>query len=180
MTVLVALLRAVNVGGTGRLEMKALRAACEAEGFGRVATYIQSGNIVFESALPASAAKATLDALLRDELGLKSLAVVRTAAQLEAAIAANPFQDAAAERPSRLLLGFPERRPAAGARDALAAHRGPERIELARDLLYIDYVGGAARSKLTPAFIERALGTPSTARNWSTVGRLAAMARAMI
>jgi uncharacterized protein (DUF1697 family) len=65
-----------------------------------------------------------------------------------------------------------------GAADALATRAGPERLHLDGDHLYIDYAEGIARSKLTPAFLDKALQVPSTGRNWNTTNKLLEMARA--
>jgi uncharacterized protein (DUF1697 family) len=180
MAVFVALLRAVNVGGTGKLPMPELKAACEGAGFARVSTYIASGNVVFESDKSAAAVKALISKLLRDRFGLtKSHAFVRTPRQLVNVIAGNPFPDAAAKRPNLLMVDFLDARPPPAAAGALAAYDGPERLHLAGDHLYIDYVGGIGRSKLTPALLDRALQVPATGRNWNTTNKLLDMARAL-
>src|SRR4051812_6603091 len=87
----VALLRAVNVGGTGKLAMIELRALCEAIGFDAPRTYIQSGNVLFESALPEAKVKATLEKALAKKMGKAPTAIVRTAKELEATLKHNPF-----------------------------------------------------------------------------------------
>jgi uncharacterized protein (DUF1697 family) len=179
MNVHICLLRAVNVGGTAKLPMKALRAACEAAGLLRVETIGASGNVVFESALGAKAAEAAVAAVLRNSFGLsKNHAIVRSADDVARAMAANPFVDAARERPSLLTLFFMAGEPRADAARVFADHAGPERARLLDDVLYVDFVNGAGRSKLTPAFLDKALKTPATARNWNTCGKLLAMARA--
>ena len=180
MAVFVALLRAVNVGGTGRVAMAELKTACEAAGLRRVATYIASGNIVFDSDRPAAELKPLIAGLLRERFGLADNGpVLRTPEGLAAAIAANPFRDAAAARPKLLMVGFLDRPPPEGAAAALAAYPGPERLHLAGDHLFIEYVDGVARSKLSAAFLARALQVPATARNWNTATTLLEMARAL-
>lgn len=180
MSVFIAVLRAINVSGTGKLPMKELRAACEAAGLAKVQTYIASGNLVFETPLSADEAKGVVAAVLRDRFGLaKNHTIIRTPGQLAAAIAANPFPDAAAERPSSLLLTFLEAVPPdpAASAEAFAKWTGPERIHLEGDHLYVDFVAGIGTSKLTPAFGERALKVAGTARNWNTSQKLLEMAR---
>ena len=180
MTVFIALLRAVNVGGTGKLPMPALKAACEEAGLCRVSTYIASGNVVFDTGKSAAAVKALITDLLRDRFGLtKNHTLIRTPRQLAKVIAGNPFAAAAAKRPNLLMVSFLDGPPQPGAADALAAYAGPERLHLADDHLYIDYAEGVARSKLTPAFLDRALQVPATGRNWNTTNRLLEMARAL-
>ena len=62
---------------------------------------------------------------------------------------------------------------------ALGRYQGPERLHLAGDHLYVDYVEGVARPKLPPAFLAKALGVPATARNWNTTRKLLELARAL-
>ncbi len=178
MSVFIAVLRAVNVGGTAKLPMKELKAACEAAGLQRVATYIASGNLVFAHDGTADQAQAIIAEILRDRFDLtKNHTIIRTPDSLAQALAANPFADAAAGRPSSLMLHFLAGTPPATAAEALAAWGGPERIHLAGQHLYIDYVEGAGRSKLTPAYLERAVAVVGTARNWNTAQKLLEMAQ---
>jgi uncharacterized protein (DUF1697 family) len=180
MAVFVALLRAVNVGGTGKLPMQELRAACADAGLRSVSTYIASGNIVFETDKSAAVAKGLIGDLLGDRFGLtENHALIRTPRQLAQVIAGNPFAAAAAKRPNLLMVSFLDGRPPAAAAGALAAYGGPERLHLAGDHVYIDYAEGVARSKLTPAFFAKTLGVPATARNWNTTNKLLEMARAL-
>jgi uncharacterized protein (DUF1697 family) len=180
MTVYVALLRGINVGGTGKLPMKEFKAACEAVGLTQVSTYIASGNVVFASKRSAVAVKALIADLLRERFGLtKNPALIRTPQDLSEVIARNSFANAAAVRPNLLMVNFLDGLPQADAADALAAYRGPERLHLSGDHLYIDYAEGVARSKLTPAFLEKTLQVPATSRNWNTTNKLLDMTRTL-
>lgn len=180
MSVFIAVLRAVNVGGTGKLPMKELKAACEEAGLRRVATYIASGNLVFEHEGGAEDAKAIVAGILRDRFALtKNHTIIRTPEALARALDADPFPDAVAERPSHVLLHFLDAVPPAGAAEALAAWAGPERVHLAGDHLYVDFTAGVADSKLTPARLEKMLRVAGSARNWNTARKLLEMARAL-
>jgi uncharacterized protein (DUF1697 family) len=180
MAVFIALLRAINVGGTGKLPMKDLKAACEKAGLSQVSTYIASGNVVFDSDKSAAAVKSLIADLLRNRFGLtKNHTLIHTPGKLAKVIAGNPFAAAATERPNKLMVNFLDGLPRPGAAAALAAYDGPERLQLAGDHLYIDYVEGIARSKLTPAFLDKALKVPVTGRNWNTTNKLLEMARAL-
>ncbi len=180
MPVFIALLRAINVTGTGTLPMKDLKAACEASGLKQVSTYIASGNVVFSSGKSAAAVKGVIAGILRDRFGLtKNHTMIRTPDDLAKVIARNPFADAAADHPNWVLVNFLEARPPASAAAALAAYSGPERLHLDGTHLYIDYTQGVGRSKVTPAFLEKALAVPSTGRNWNTTLKLLDMARAI-
>jgi uncharacterized protein (DUF1697 family) len=130
MAVFIALLRAVNVGGTGKLPMQDLKAACAKAGLKRVATYIASGNVVFETDRSAPEMKSLLTRLLGDRFGLtKNHALIRTPHSLAKVIAGNPFAAAAAERPNWLMINFLDGLPPSGVADALRAYQGPERLK---------------------------------------------------
>jgi uncharacterized protein (DUF1697 family) len=94
MTKYVALLRAVNVGGTGKLPMAELKSMCSDAGFARVETYIASGNVVFETKARPSRVKAELEARLLAFFAKPVGVVVRTAAEMVAVLKANPFPEA--------------------------------------------------------------------------------------
>jgi uncharacterized protein (DUF1697 family) len=180
MAVFIALLRAVNVGGRGKLPMQDLKAACEKAGLSHVSTYIASGNIVFAADQSAAVVKILITKLLRDRFALsKSHTLIRTPRKLAKVIAGNPFATAAAKRPNLLMVNFLDGLPPAGAAAALAAYDGPERLQLDGDHLYIDFAEGVGRSKLTPAFLDKALQVPATGRNWNTTNKLLQMARAL-
>jgi uncharacterized protein (DUF1697 family) len=166
-TAFVALLRAVNVGGTGKLPMGDLKEICESLGFGSVRTYIASGNVVFVSLKSEAAVKAGLERRLETYAGKSVGVLVRTAAEMAQVLADNPFPDAA---PNRAMAVFLDRAPPA---DTLAAVRGrnDEQIGLGRREIYIHYGDGMAKSKLVvPA------AKTGTARNINTVAALAKMA----
>jgi uncharacterized protein (DUF1697 family) len=163
----VALLRAVNVGGTGKLPMSDLKAICDELGFGAVRTYIASGNVVFESRKSEAAVKAALEKRLAAFAGKPVGVLVRTAAEMAQVLAENPFPKAA---PNRTMAVFLDRAPPA---NTLAGIRGQkdEEIRLGRREIYIHYREGMGQSKLV---IDAAKA--GTARNMNTVAVLAKMA----
>jgi uncharacterized protein (DUF1697 family) len=164
---IVLLLRAVNVGGTGKLPMADLQRLCEKAGFRRVRTYIASGNVVAEWDAGEAEAKAALEAELEAYAGKRVGVVVRTAAEMSEVVASNPFPDRAANRTVAIFLD------AAPATDALSEIKGQanEEIRLCAREIYVHYPDGIGRSKLLiPA------ARNGTARNMATVARLAAMA----
>jgi uncharacterized protein (DUF1697 family) len=166
----VALLRAVNVGGTGKLPMSDLKQMCEALGFGSVRTFIASGNVVFVSRKSEAAVKAALEARLETYAGKPVGVLVRSAAEMALVAAENPFPKAP---PNRTMALFLDHAPPA---DTLAAIRGrkDEEIGLGRREIYIHYGEGMAKSKLVvPA------AKTGTARNMNTVAALAGMAAAL-
>ena len=173
-TRMVALLRGINVGGRRPVPMAELRALASAAGFAEVATHIQSGNLVFRAGDTTAAAADTLERAIARHFGFPVDVVVRTADEWARYVAGNPFRDAAKERPSHLLLALARRPPHPEAATRLRARATlGERIALDGDALWLDYVGGVGRSKLTPAVLDRAAGAAVTARNWTTVLKLA-------
>jgi uncharacterized protein (DUF1697 family) len=167
MQAFIALLRAVNVGGTGKLPMTELKIMCEAAGFKSVRTYIASGNVVFKSPKSESQVKAVLDVGLAAYFGKPVGVLVRTAAEMAAVVANNPFP----EKPANLTVAiFLDKPPAA---DALNDVSGKINEELRRGQreIYVYYPAGQGQSKLKiPA------AKTGTARNMNTVAKLAEMA----
>ncbi len=167
MTAFIALLRAINVGGTGKLPMTDLKAMCEAAGFNAVRTYIASGNVVFESPRAEAEVKATLEKALHAYAGKPVGVVVRNGAEMAQVLAANPFPKAA---PNRVMAIFLDAAPPA---DALEHASGMQNEEFALGTreIYVHYGDGMARSKLKiPA------AKAGTARNINTIAKLAEMA----
>ena len=173
-----ALLRAVNVGGR-KLPMAELRELCGRLGWTNVATYIQSGNIVFEATGGDAALEKALEQAIESEFGLDVPVIVRTRAQWAKLAAANPFARAAREAPNRLQLLVSKRPPAADAADRLAARaQAGEQVAAAGGGVWIHFPEGVARSKLTPSAIDKAIGSPATGRNFRTVIKLKEMLEA--
>lgn len=172
-----AFLRGVNVGGRNRVPMADLRAALERRGFTGVRTVLQSGNVVLDATSRSAAAiEAAVHEAVRDSAGVTSDIFVRTAAAWQAALDANPFRAEAKTDPSRLHVLCLRRAPAPAALAALtAAIPGPDRIAAVGPHAYVFYPEGQGRSKLTPALLERHLGSV-TARNWNTALKMAALA----
>lgn len=169
MTVFIALLRAVNVGGTGTLAMSELRELCEALGLQRVRTYIQSGNALFESARSALDVKSAVEVALAKKMGGPVGVIVRTAEELAEVHARNPF---GADQPSHTYVVFYDSPLDAQALDGVATPGG-ESLRLGARELYVRYPEGMGRSKLK---IPRA--HEATARNLNTVAKLVAMSTA--
>jgi len=177
MTRYVAFLRAVNVGGRGTVAMAGLRSMVEGLGLSRVQTLLQSGNVIFDAAsTPEALLEARLQAEAAKRLSVETDFMVRTAAELVAIVASNPFPEAAASDPGHLLVLFAKDPPAAAAVEALqAAIKGRETVRARGRDLYTVYPDGIGRSKLTNALIESKLGTRVTGRNWNTVLKLQAL-----
>jgi uncharacterized protein (DUF1697 family) len=178
MTVFVSLLRAVNVGGRGTIRMTALADLYRAQGFDSVMTVLQSGSVVFSTRLRSAARVADrIGDAIEEAFGFRPVVVMRTADELRGTIARNPFADRTDVAPGRLVVMFLAGTPARGAGKALAAaYQGPEDIHLRGSEVFIHYVNGIGRSKLTGAVLERTFGVAGTARNWNTVMKTANIA----
>ena len=168
MPVSVALLRAVNVGGTGMLPMKELQLLCTGLGLANVRTYIQSGNVVFESRLAEAVLQSKLEAALTDRMGRRVSVMVRTASELRATLDANPFPDA---RPAQVGVVFLSS-PVSEALFAGLTCPGGEELHGVNREVFIHYPNGMGRSKLK---LPRDVADGTT-RNLNTVAKLAAMA----
>jgi uncharacterized protein (DUF1697 family) len=167
MAVFIAFLRAINVGGTGMLAMKELSSLCSDLGFQNVRTYIQSGNLIFESALVEKAVKAKLEEALAKRMGKRVDVAVRTPGELQAIVKDNPFSDAI---PAKVLVFFLPTQVANTVLENVVAPGG-EQVRLGKREIYVYYPDGMGRSKLKLPF-----GGQATARNINTVTTLVAMA----
>jgi uncharacterized protein (DUF1697 family) len=170
MTSYIALLRAVNVGGTGKLPMTELKAMCEQAGFVEVKTYIASGNVVFQSKKSEAQVKKLLEASLAAYAGKPVGVMVRTAAEMAAVLAANPFPEAPGNRTVAIFL---DEQPPAHALEAATGQRD-EQMRLGLREIYVLYGQGMADSRLKIPVAKH-----GTARNINTVAKLAEMAAAL-
>jgi uncharacterized protein (DUF1697 family) len=172
----IALLRGVNVGGGNKIAMPALRASCEAHGFDGVATYIQSGNLVFESTGDEATVTSALREILREQHALKVPVVVRSAREMARVPDRHPGLAAQID-PKYLHVHFLDRKvDRADVAKVDPAPFDPDTFLIDGRHIYVTYPNGSGRSKLTIEVFERALGVTSTARNLNTVRALIALA----
>jgi uncharacterized protein (DUF1697 family) len=165
----IVFLRAVNVGGTGKLPMEDLRKLCEAQGYEEVKTYIASGNVVFTSNASKRAVKQGLEGALKAYAKKPVGVVVRTPTEIRTVLEANPFSGKA---PSQT-VAIPLDRPLA--EDALQGVAGQvdEEVKLGEAEIYVYYASGIGRSKLRiPA------AKAGTARNMNTLLKMLELASA--
>lgn len=170
----IAFLRGINVGGH-QVKMGDLRGMFEGVGLGNVATFIASGNVIFESDDRDVALTKRIEGHLRDTLGYEVPTFLRTDAELARIAAHRPFPDLdGADGTS--YVGFLYRRPKAAAARAVAALSNQTDRVLVHDReLYWHIRGGLTDSTLGVPALEKALGSvPTTVRNLNTVRRLAA------
>ena len=170
MNTFIALLRAINVGGTGKLAMKDLATLCEQAGGTQVRTYIQSGNVVFRTRLAERTVKRALEDALTKKLGKPARVLLRRLDAFERTLAEQPFPSAA---PNRVIVMFYDRPIGEEEVADLAAPDGEE-LHLCGRELHIHYPNGQGRSKLKlPSAAE------ATGRNLNTLRKLAELAHGL-
>ncbi|MGB7344527.1 MAG: DUF1697 domain-containing protein [Pirellulaceae bacterium] len=175
MTTWIALLRGINVGGKNLLPMAKLRSDLEDLKFKNVRTYIQSGNVVFEStAKTASSLAKKIATRIGAEHGFRPHVFVLKSGDLQTAVNSNPFPQAVAD-PKTLhffLLASPPTKP--NLTSIEAAKSPTEQYKLTDSVFYLHAPDGIGRSKLA-ANIEKHLGVVTTARNYRTIEKLLSM-----
>ena len=174
MSVYVSMLRGINVGGIKQIRMDTLRGIYEEAGFSKVRTYVQSGNVVFESSEqdPFGLEK-RIEAQIEQICGFSIPVFIRQAHELQKILTGNPFLYDRNEDPSKLHITFLHQAPLETAWSKLVAPSGildeSSRGELA---VYLYCPNGYGKTKLTNGFFERILGVSVTTRNWNTVNAL--------
>jgi uncharacterized protein (DUF1697 family) len=172
----IALLRGINIGSRNRVAMPELRRVLGAAGFGGVATYLQSGNVVLESGLASAELEAECERLIAEAFGLRIAVVSRTRAELASVVERDPLAGVATN-PKRYQVSFLAGKPDADMLKSLAelAAGGERLVGIGREL-YAWHPDGVARSKLWAGLAGPRLGVKATARNWTTVTNLLALA----
>jgi uncharacterized protein (DUF1697 family) len=166
----VSLLRGINVGGHNLVSMARLRALYEALGCEDVATYLQSGNVVFRRARDAAGVGQGVERAIKRELGLDVRVLDRTHADLASIVETDPFPEA---DPSRRFVTFLSGPPGTEiARELEHVTLGPDEARLIGRELHMHCPDGIGNSKLPGLLSERRLGVTATTRNWRTVTRL--------
>ncbi len=172
-TTFIALLRGTNVGGN-TLKMERLRALCSELGGTDVRTYVQSGNLVFAASGSAEQWAQRLEKRLAGESRLPISVIIRTAAELAAIRARNPFLKESGVDIARLAVTFLQQKPTNKALAALRAlDAGSERFHVAGRGLYLHCPQGFGNSKLY--LLDKVLGQKTTVRNWNTIVKLCEM-----
>jgi uncharacterized protein (DUF1697 family) len=165
----IALLRGINVGGHNKVPMAALRDLCDGLGWKEVETFIQSGNVVFEAAGTPAKLEAAVEEALGKRFGFRPAAIIRSSASWSKLLDANPFAAEAAAEPAKVMVALSKQKLTSGAAAAIEAKAAAgEKVREAGGALWFHYPEGAGRSKIAPAAIDKAAGSPVTARNWRT------------
>jgi uncharacterized protein (DUF1697 family) len=180
MAAVISMLRGINLGKR-RVKMEALRELYESLDLEEPQTYIQSGNVVFQTKerdLVRLAGR--VESAIERKFGFHSDVIMRTAAELREVIARNPFAAREDVEPGKLLVTFLASDPGQAARDkVLGIQAEPEELRIDGREVYIYFPNGMARPKLSMPAVERALKVAGTGRNWNSVLKLLAMAEGL-
>jgi uncharacterized protein (DUF1697 family) len=175
LTVYVAMLRGINVSGQKIVKMEKLRDTFQALGFRRVKTYVQSGNVIFESSTtsPQILSKKIREKILND-FGFPALLVLRTSGEMIQIISNNPFLKEAGIDQSKLHVTFLSEVPTKTALSKIASmEAGSDQFRDHGREIYLYCPGGYGRTKLSNSAFEKHLFVAATTRNWRTVNTLA-------
>jgi len=168
------ILRGINVSGQKKIRMADLTKLYESLGFTNVRTYIQSGNVVFES-VPGEPGKLVLDIeqAIRNTYDFEVPVMVRTRAEIRAAIRSNPFLKETGIDVTKLHLTFLEHAPEKSSVQTFdPGSIGQDRYLIKDDNVYLYCPGGYGKTRLSNTFLEKQLGVRATTRNWKTVNAL--------
>ncbi|GAA3179480.1 DUF1697 domain-containing protein [Blastococcus jejuensis] len=171
----VVLLRGINLGKARQVAMPRLREVLTGRGHEAVRTHLRSGNVLLDSPLDEGALAADVRAVIEQEFGFEVPVVVRTAAEVAAVVAGDPFESLATD-PARYLVTFLQEPPPPDKVDALPTADGGDYLVRGREL-YLWLPDGIQNTPLAAWKWDRLLGIPGTARNWNTVTKLAELAR---
>jgi uncharacterized protein (DUF1697 family) len=168
----IAILRGINVGGKRIIKMADLNAICTELGWSHVSTYIQSGNVFFDSDISEVDLEFDLDNAIKERFGYDVSVIVRSKAELTSVVDQNPFLKEGISI-ERLLLTLLKTEPSSESIAQLQAlNAAPDRFEVHGEHVYLYVDGKYHQSKLTNNLFEKKLGVEATTRNWNTILRL--------
>ena len=176
MTTYICLLRGVTPSGKNKVGMAQLRKVLADAGFSRVRTYIQSGNVLVDTGLPAGAVEKRVHSLIREHLGPDLVVIVRTGAQLEEALNGNPFREGY-DISRVFFVSFAMPPPADRITELLSLDISPEKLAFGEMAAYMYIPGPYGKGTLSGNFLEKKLGVAATMRNFNTMSRLLDMSR---
>jgi uncharacterized protein (DUF1697 family) len=178
MSAYVSMLRGINVGGKTQIRMDSLRGIYEEAGFSKVRTYVQSGNVVFESSeQEVFGLEKRIEAHIEQACGFSIPVLIRQVHELLEILTCNPFLNERNEDPSKLHVTFLQQTPLETAWSKIVAPSGiVDEFWRGDRAVYVFCPNGYGKTKLTNGFFERKLGVMATTRNWNTVINLYSIA----
>lgn len=179
MNTYIALLRGINVGGNKIIKMLDLKAMFQSMDLHNVRTYIQSGNVIFESNEGSvDILSAAIERRIKDVFGFDVPVILRTLEELENTLLNNPFDLPEAADLKRMYVTFLAAEPSPEVLDKLRVYEdGPDKLRFVGKEMYVLYEISISQSALSKVPLDKILGIPATTRNWNTVNKLAVMAR---
>jgi uncharacterized protein (DUF1697 family) len=178
MTVLICLLRGVNLGGHNKIKMDALRELFLSLSLVNPQTYVQSGNVIFQSSeRDLQKVAKRIQQGIEKQFACRPEVILRTTDEMRAVTAKNPFAKRRGLDPKKLLVSFLASEPLPGASAELARQKfSPEELHLLGRELYIYFPNGIGKTKLPWPRLDKFLGTPATGRNWNSVSKMLELA----
>jgi len=175
----IAFLRAINVGGHGVIKMEELRKLFNELRFKNVKTYIQTGNVVFEtSAKDSDSLTNKIEKHLNKSLGYEVEVMLRTVPEIEEIIKDNPFKKVKLDKSLQLYLTFLYKEPSEEQKELIiAASEDNANFRLAKREVYTLYNRNNAKNPFSNAFVEKKLKIPSTTRNWNVINKVLDLAK---
>jgi len=179
--VVISMLRSLNLAKHNRVSMEELRWFYESLGLHEPRTYVQSGNVVFQSAeTDLTRLAGRIEGAMEKKLGFRTPVILRTTAEMRDVVRRNPIADRPGIDGAKFLVVFLAAAPEAEACEKVRkidAH--PEELWIDGREVYAWFPNGLARPKLSSSAVEKALKVPGTGRNWNTVTKLLEMAEAL-
>ncbi|MBB3128027.1 uncharacterized protein (DUF1697 family) [Paenibacillus rhizosphaerae] len=178
MTVYIALLRGINVGGHNLVKMTELKKMFENMGFHHVKTYIQSGNVLFKSDEEPHRLKSKIEQFLEKAIGKPVSVALKSAEDMQQIIARCPFDASAVVEGESIHVSLLTEQPSQEGLDKLAAFdKGGDDYHIDVDVVYLMLRQSIRDSKLAANLSK--LGVPATARNWNTMNKLNELAKTL-
>jgi len=179
MAVYISMLRGINVSGQKKILMPELKALYEGLGFSKVITYIQSGNVIFETQIndPLPALSSLIEKAISDGYGFSTPVILRTIEEMQAVIKANPFIKDIGQVTEKLYVTFLDKEPALDSINRINPFDFlPDKFKFYNREIYLDCASGYGTTKLSNTFFENKLKVKATTRNWNTVNELLELA----
>jgi uncharacterized protein (DUF1697 family) len=176
MKTFIALLRGINLGNHYKMKMPTLKTMFENMGFETVSTYLQSGNVVFNTSdTDASSLETRIEAAILEEFGYVVPTLIRAHADLQRIIDANPFPNRTLENAINPYVIFLKNPPTT--RTLELPESEPAEYVFGELEIFVHYPNGSGTSKLSNNLVERKLKTTASSRNWRTVLALLEMSK---
>lgn len=173
----IAILRGINVGGKRKILMTDLKSMCEKLEMEDVITYIQSGNLIFNSDKPNSELENDLEKAITEKYGFNVPVIVRTKKELENSINNNPFFHENTDIKELHLTFLKEKPNKENIEQTETFNYEPDKFKIEDKDVFIFCAGKYHKSKLTNNFFERQLNVGATTRNWKTVLKLSELSK---